>query len=188
MSDNGTPVSRRQLGALASGFLIATALGGSACGTTRTRTAGQSGAEGDPFALLVAEHRQVDQLLERAAASNDPGERAELLAQVRRALTEHAVAEENALYPVVFQQANLRETVPDLYEEHSQMKVALFQLEQMPKEGETWTKGVIEFRTLIAEHVSEEESVVFPRLKSALGPEQIEQLDQLLRRERGLVG
>lgn len=188
MSGNGTPLSRRQLGTLASGLLIVTALGGSACTTGRTRSAAQSGAGSDPFEVLVADHRQVDQLLQRAAESDDPGERGELLAQVKRALTEHAVSEENALYPIVFQQANLRQAVPELYEDHSQMKIALFQLEQMPKEGERWTQGVTEFRQLIVEHVSEEESVVFPRLRSALGPEQIDQLNRLLRRERGLVG
>lgn len=187
MSKNGTQVSRREFGALASGLLVTTALGAAACGTTGGGSPGRSGAAGDPFRMLAEEHREVDRMLQRIVSTQDPGDRRELLSEVRLALTRHAVAEENALYPVAVEQASLRDEAPELFQEHGQIKVALCQLEQAPAEGQAFTRGVMALRQFILDHAGEEESEVFPRLRNALAPAQVQRLDQMLRRERSVV-
>jgi hemerythrin superfamily protein len=180
-------VSRRQLGAVAGGAVVA-ALSASACSTMQ---AGQSGqASEDAFATLVEDHRRVDTMFERMLATTPAQgkERTALLMEVKRELTRHAVAEENVVYPAVVEQATLRGEVPELYQEHSEMKVFLYRLEQMPKDSPQWSEGVTTLRRLVREHAQEEETDVFPRMRTLLDVQQREALNRKIRRERGLVG
>src|SRR4051812_36896287 len=93
-------LSRRELtvlaGALAAGGALAQSI---LPARAQTRNAASSaGAADDPFAGLIEDHRQVGGLLAKLESA-DPQETTALLEQLKRELTAHSVAEENAVYP-----------------------------------------------------------------------------------------
>ena len=76
--------------------------------------------ENDPIALLQADHRRFEKLLEDGEKSTERAAkgRAELLAALASELTVHEAIEEKVLYPALEPHAEAREVVLESFEEH----------------------------------------------------------------------
>jgi hypothetical protein len=94
-------------------------------GTTRVK------AGGDPFALLIDDHRKIlstlDQMLEAPSASKV--RRMRLFLALKRTLGKHALAEEDVVYPLLLQDHSAAKS-KELYDEHADIKTHLFEIEQ----------------------------------------------------------
>ena len=188
MERNG--ISMRDITAIAAGVaagVIASRLlppmAAQAVGGIRARSGG------DPFDRLVQDHRRILSLLDRMqeAPENHRGERTKLFLQLKRTLAKHALAEEDIVYPLLHQEVHAVQESKQLYDEHADIKIHLFELERMLKANENWSRRVESLRDLVERHARDEEQVEFPKLREALDNRKKRTLTQHIRREEALV-
>lgn len=142
-----------------------------------------------PFDRLVQDHRAVLSLLERlvGAADDSIARRMALFLAVKRALAKHALAEEDVVYPLLQSKANGASAAKQLYSEHAEMKVHLYELEMASAGGAAWAERARALQALIARHIRDEEDVQFPRLEGLLDAEGRRRLARQIRREEALI-
>jgi hemerythrin superfamily protein len=154
-----------------------------ACGAMRS-TAGR-----DPLASLVTDHRHFRSLLTAMEKASDGSvvQRGQLLLRLKRRLAAHSMAEENVVYPMLREFGAAAPEADHLYEEHAEIKILLFKLEQQALRGEPWTDDARKLRELIGGHAEHEESVDFPRLRDALSETQQRTLASKVEREKAMI-
>jgi hemerythrin-like domain-containing protein len=74
-----------------------------------------------------------------------------------------------------------------LYDEHADMKIRLFQLEELVKSGGDWSEQVRSLRELIQRHADEEEQNVFPRLRAAMPENRRPKVSGQIHREEAMI-
>jgi hemerythrin superfamily protein len=163
-----SPVARLA-GVAALGFIIGVA-------ASAARKAAMQGAEaraGDWLAVLKAEHRAVEALVETAlkTTARQKGRRTALLAKIKSALEKHELQEESAIYP------SIQETEPEgmakhLYSDHADLKILVGELELIPPGDDRWLERLQALQACLAHHVHEEEDAVFPRFHGQMSPQQ----------------
>ncbi|HET6468290.1 MAG TPA: hemerythrin domain-containing protein [Geminicoccaceae bacterium] len=145
----------------------------------------------DPFAGLIADHRDFLSLLERMERTEARGrpvfQRTQLLVRLKRGLAAHAMAEEDVVYPLLHDEAKAEHDAMHLYGEHADMKMHLYWLEQMPKDHPQWVARVRELRRLIEEHARQEEEVEFPRLRALMDERAGRRVSGQVQREKALL-
>jgi hemerythrin superfamily protein len=120
----------------------------------------------DPASMLKADHRAAKKLLTSLADSEEGAERTEMANELNAALTLHMAIEESIVYPAV------RRYVGEEDEEEAEVEHGLARegLEKMM--GMLTVPGfgaaVEMLKGGILHHVEEEETEIFPELKSAL--------------------
>lgn len=144
---------------------------------------------GDVFAILTQGHRRISSLFEQIGGTNtaQAEQRTDLLQHLKHAFLEHALAEEDIVYPALEQYTRLRDNAQELFSEHAAVKTYLYELEQMPKDDPAWIEKANAFRNAVAEHILDEERNVFPLYRSMLDDEQINHLTDLVRHEQSLL-
>lgn len=189
----------RMSGNRSAGRDFAVLLGGVAAGIVGSRLlppllaaatgAGRARRGHDPFELLIADHRMLlstlDQMLE--APTESVARRASLYLALKRKLGKHALAEEDVVYPLLHNDGQDTEASKELYDEHADMKILLFELEELLKTGGDWSAQVRSLRDLIQEHVNEEEQVVFPKLRKIFDENRAAKVSGQISREEALI-
>jgi hemerythrin superfamily protein len=142
------------------------------------------GISGDWFDALKAEHAMTLAIFDKIEATADDQTmmRSHLLAKLKYALTKHALEEENVVYPAL-RQANDTDEADDLTSDHGYVKTYLYELETLPNDDPQWIARVRDFRTMIEEHMREEENEIFPRLRGRLSEEQNAKLTAMMNKE-----
>lgn len=143
----------------------------------------------DPFDLLIQDHREIASCLDRMekTQTDSTAKRTMLFLMLKRKLAKHAMAEEDVVYPILKSQAHDQPPSEHMYEEHADMKVALFELENMLKNGQDWSQRVRSLRDLIQHHVQQEESEVFPRLRQMMDQDRQSTVSGQISREEAMV-
>jgi hemerythrin superfamily protein len=144
----------------------------------------------DPFELLKQDHQSIREALKSMEALNDNSSvarRTARLLYLKRLLNKHATAEEDAVYPMLHDQAGAKEAAMHLYSEHAEMKMHLYHLEAALKSGSGWTEHVRQLRDLINKHVDEEESTEFPRLRNMMDEQKQRAMAGQIHREEAMV-
>lgn len=174
-------LTRRGFAAMAGGAAL-TATSAGVFAQTGTATPPAS-AGGDVFDTLIRDHRRAEQLfgeIERA----DPQQRLPLLRRLQAELTAHAVAEENVVYPAMIRLVKNVDNAKELYEEHQEMKVALFDLEMITMDNQRWLDRLRDLRRSVLQHAQDEETKEFPALRQALDARQMQLLTQRVQMEK----
>jgi hemerythrin superfamily protein len=178
---------------------VAMVLGGVAAGMVGSRllppvfaamtASNRARAGGDPFALLIEDHRQIRSILDEmvAAPTASTVRRGRLFLMLKRKLAKHAMAEEDVVYPIVRSDSANGGERKHLYDEHADMKILLHTVESQLKAGEDWTTSVLPLRDLIRRHAEEEESTIFPELRRELGREMLPKVSGQISREEALI-
>jgi len=142
-----------------------------------------------PFDRLKQDHREIlailDQMVERPEDSTTS--KGALFLGLKRTLAKHALAEEDVVYPVLYERAHAVEEAKKLYSEHADMKIHLYGLEEALKQGLNWDTRVQALRSLIRRHVEDEESVQFPRLESLMDDRLTRATPGQIRREKAMI-
>lgn len=183
-------LSTRGIVAFGTGVLIGLAAGRVApplAGRTIGSVSGFAGR--DPFDALAADHRRMLALFDVIEQTKGEARlrRAMLLFQLKRMLTAHALVEEDIIYPMLRDDAYREDMASQLYREHAEMKVRLFELERQDKGDPRWISKLRELRGIIANHARQEEESEFPRLRSALGGNSKARLMGEIGREKALL-
>ena len=106
---------------------------------------------------------------------------------LKRKLAKHAMAEEDVVYPILHNEVHDATESKHLYDEHADMKILLFELEQCLMSGTDWSAQVRRLRDLIMHHAEEEERDVFPRLRQRLDEMGAPKVSGQISREEALV-
>lgn len=125
----------------------------------------------DAISLLTADHQKVRWLfqqydeLEEETEQNDL--KLELVEEICFELTLHTLIEEEAFYPAVRAAIDDDDLVDEAEAEHAQIKDLISQLEEMEPDDERFDATVMELSEQVERHLSEEESNMFVKARSA---------------------
>jgi iron-sulfur cluster repair protein YtfE (RIC family) len=144
---------------------------------------------GDPFQKLIQEHGVILSTLDamERATHESLARRAGLFLTLKRTLAKHAMAEEDVIYPMLHQEARAEHESKELYSEHADIKIHMYELETMLKNNADWTQRVRDLRELIQRHARDEEEVEFPKLRALLDERRSRRVSGRIRREEALV-
>jgi iron-sulfur cluster repair protein YtfE (RIC family) len=152
------------------------------------RATGQARRGKEPLARLFDDHRNILSTLDQMASLSEDAkvQQARLLLLLKRRLGKHAMAEEDAVYPMLRRDSREAETKA-LYDEHADMKTLIYDLEQAIKQGRGWRATTATLRTLIQKHIHEEETILFPQLRARASRAELEELSGLIAREEAMI-
>jgi iron-sulfur cluster repair protein YtfE (RIC family) len=144
---------------------------------------------GDPFERLMRDHRQIETMLDEMLRSSEQplARRTAIFVALKRTLGKHALAEEDVVYPILHEEAGAADAARQLYAEHGEMKVHLYELENALKSDAGWAQHVASLRAVIGRHIREEEQVHFPKLHALMDKDRGRTLAGLIRREEALI-
>lgn len=177
--------SKGSTGALVGAAVAGAALGLAAnAGRKLFTQMASGGASGDWLELIKAEHELTRAIFTKMISTDDNQTmmRSHLLTKLKYALTKHALEEENVLYPAL-RQANLTEDADHLGEEHAYIKTYLYELETMPNDSPEWLARVRDFRTMIEDHMRDEEDEILPGFHERLSAEQNSRITAMMNKE-----
>jgi iron-sulfur cluster repair protein YtfE (RIC family) len=143
----------------------------------------------DPIDHLIGEHRQVVAMLARLEHATDAttAGRMALFLAVKRALTKHSLAEEDVVYPILHDDVHDEEGSLNLYEEHADIKIHLFEAERAIMRDAAWLEPVRALRGVLEEHIRHEEEVEFPKLQRMMDRTRARTMSLGIRREEAMV-
>ncbi|NML05900.1 hemerythrin domain-containing protein [Sphingomonas sp. G-3-2-10] len=133
---------------------------------------------------LIGEHRAVAKIFDAIEATDESAtlRRSLLLAQLKHALTKHAIEEENVIYPALRDAGN-KDAADLLVKEHGYVKQYLYELANTPSTTPEWMQIVSRFRADLEDHVAEEENNLFPMLRATLSEEKNKALAVAMNKE-----
>lgn len=126
----------------------------------------KQGSGADAVALLKADHREVDRLLEQFEGADAPGKQ-ELAQQICLALSVHAQIEEELLYPAAREALDPddAELLNEADVEHATIKQLVGEVEDSTPEDQHFDALVKVIGEYVKHHVKEEENELFPKLE-----------------------
>ncbi|MEY2477645.1 MAG: hypothetical protein QOG87_2960 [Actinomycetota bacterium] len=141
-------------------------------------------AKPDAVAILVRDHKEVDQLFEQFDRERETFEGG-LLRRIIEALSVHAAVEEQVVYPA------MRKALPDgdarvqqAIADHQKVKEALAELEKMAPLDQGVLPAVERLARDVRAHVEEEEGDLFPRLAEALDEPTLQDMGRAIEKAR----
>ncbi|MFU8871545.1 hemerythrin domain-containing protein [Micromonospora sp. SL4-19] len=135
----------------------------------------------DAIVLLKEDHKEMRRLFKafQDAEEAPASERQKLVKQILEALTAHTYLENEVMYPEV------RRLVPDIeddilesYEEHHVADVLCFELFAMGPDDERYNAKTTVLIENVLHHVQEEEEEWFPKVREALGRNQLQEIGE----------
>jgi hemerythrin superfamily protein len=138
----------------------------------------------DAVAILEADHRQVEQLFEQIQRAQG-SQRTKLVQKLASELTLHMSIEESLVYP---RMARIdKEMSSEAEAEHSLSRKVLKDLQRLAPDTPGFDGALEMLKAGIQHHVHEEEGEAFPKLRSQLGQDELENLTEQVRtaKERG---
>lgn len=131
----------------------------------------------DLIDVLVHDHREVEDMFAEFERTTDPGRRQDIANAFITELVRHSVAEEQYLYPTV------RKVLPDgdqvadhEIDEHAEAERDMKAIENLEPTDPEFEFRVGKLMAEIRQHVLEEETDLFPRLRVAANPDELREL------------
>ena len=131
--------------------------------------------ENDPIALLEADHRRFEKLLEEGEQTTERAVkgRREILDTLISELNVHEAIEEQVLYPALKPHAEARHVVLEGFEEHHVADIVLNELKHVATDNEKWAAKFKVLKESITHHIKEEERMMFPAARGVLAREEL---------------
>lgn len=139
---------------------------------------------GDWDQALAAEHVATLKIFDALELTTERNtlKRGTLFAQLKHALSKHALEEESVIYPALREVGEIEEA-DALTRDHGYVKQFLYELGETPKESPLFLDKIRDFRADLERHMQSEEDDLFPRLKLKLSEEKNRELTSLMNRE-----
>lgn len=170
------------------GALVGAAVAGAAVGIAanvgRKFFVQFAGGATDWIETLKAEHAQVIAVFDKIESLGEEriSMRGHLLTKLKNMLAKHTAEEEMVIYPAL-RQANKTGSADRLNADHGYMKTYLYELETMAHDDPLWLARLSDFRTMLEEHIREEEDDIFPEFRGQLTAEQNAKLTSMVNKE-----
>lgn len=127
----------------------------------------------DALTLLTADHNRVRGLFTRftsAKEAEDTASMGELAAVIAQELEVHTTIEEEIFYPWARDLSDeIAEVIDEGIEEHHVVKVLLGEVAELTPEDDEWVAKMTVIIENVEHHAGEEESEMFPQIRSASG-------------------
>jgi hemerythrin superfamily protein len=138
--------------------------------------------------LLEKDHAEVDELFRRVNLSEKPESIEELTRQIVHDLSVHAAVEEQFVYPLIRAKVDGGSAAADeAIEEHQEAKRLLADLEKLEAGSAEHSETMQKLMEAIRHHVEEEESDVFPDLRSSVDDSTLERLGTVVEEAKKVV-
>jgi len=137
-------------------------------------------ADQDVVDVLTGDHRQVEGLITEIRRAESGPDRRELADVLIAELVRHSVAEEMHVYPAMRKHLpDGDEAVEHDVEEHKELEATMKQLEGADADGDDFARLIDELATILSDHVQDEESEQFPKLREAVPHDELELADKV---------
>lgn len=132
----------------------------------------------DAITLLINDHRRAEALFGQAELSTQEDRRYEVIQDIVRELSVHAVIEEQVFYPALRKVPGGEELADHALEEHQEVKEILAELDgKTPPNVDELLSRLI---SSVREHVREEETDVFAKIQEGVSPEQLREMGEAM--------
>ncbi|MBW8784414.1 MAG: hemerythrin domain-containing protein [Novosphingobium sp.] len=133
------------------------------------RVAEAMAGDNDWLAIVLQQHRQIEQCFADALSAGDASSRQSACKRLAVLLTGHSNAEESVLYPAM---ADYDEEgrAAMAYEEQATAKMQMAKLETLDPMSIEWREKLEHIQGAVLHHVYEEEGTWFPQLKQRTLP------------------
>jgi iron-sulfur cluster repair protein YtfE (RIC family) len=146
----------------------------------------------DATTLLTADHNRLRGLFARFEAAKEDENLEEMTSLVTTILTElevHTTIEEDIFYPTLHDvNDEIHESITEAYEEHHVAKQTMGEISSMPPDTDEWAAKVTVLTEVVEHHKEEEESTLFPMVRSAISADDLEQLAERLEARKRELG
>ena len=150
-------------------------------------TSGQLPVNGETaLDILVNDHLTIKQLLSELVAAGEQTARAQTLERLTAILTVHNATEESLVYPALAVIAGKKMEAGKLYHETAAADMLMFELDTMAKTGDDakFQPNAKALQAAILEHIDDEETKAFPRVRDSAEPAQLQLLTTNVRQFR----
>jgi hemerythrin superfamily protein len=131
----------------------------------------------DALELLAEQHREVTSLFTQMGETAAPKKRRTILDRIVKALTQHAAIEEEVFYPTVAKRVVDGDGfITVSREEHEKAKTQLHKLDGLEPDDPLFAPSVGELIHEVKVHVGDEETQLFPRVRSAFSAAELSEL------------
>lgn len=136
----------------------------------------------DVIGILKQDHEEVEALFTRieGASARAMKTKQTVFHSIKAALSMHADAEEQIVYPRMQKIPELRKNALKAYVEHHIVKLLLAELSSDEDGSEAWDAKITVLIDLVRSHVEEEEKQDFKVMKSELDRQELQQLGEAL--------
>jgi hemerythrin superfamily protein len=129
----------------------------------------------DAAETLIQDHREVENLFLQYETSRDPA----IAERICTELTVHSSVEERVVYPALGREVKGGKSLKKHSEgEHRQVRKLIIEIEKAGPASEGAVELMAQLKMAVQEHVQEEESEVFPKMREQLGADRLEELGQ----------
>jgi hemerythrin superfamily protein len=127
--------------------------------------------------LLESQHREVESLFSKIEKARSTASKTKLFEQIADKLAVHAAIEEHHFYPAV-KHKRTEDILLESLEEHLAIKRVLADLLELEAGDETFDAKLEVLKEEVEHHVEEEESDLFPKVRTLIDQEQLEAIGQ----------
>ncbi len=176
--------------AVAAGAAVAAAGAAAVVAATKSSSSSQPTDVGgeDVVDILTTDHREVTDLLLQIRTATDAVTRRDLADTMISELVRHAVAEEMYVYPAMKQHLPDGEaSVEHDIAEHKELEQTMKELEAVEPSDPRFDSLLAELETTLADHVADEESDQFPKLRASIPQEELVQLGEKVQTAKKLA-
>jgi hemerythrin superfamily protein len=146
----------------------------------------------DALELLTGDHNRVRGLFTRfksAKESDDLATMTTLAPKILEELTVHTTIEEEIFYPELQDLTDeIKDSITEGYEEHHVVKGVMEEIAALEPNTEDWAAKVTVLIENVEHHADEEESELFPKVRTATSAEQRESLAQRMEARKAELG
>jgi len=126
--------------------------------------------------ILKQEHEMVLSMLSELASKGISG-REQKYESLKENLMPHMIGEEQALYPRLKEEAEMRDMVLESIEEHGAVKTLIGQLDSASSsEEDSWVAKLKVIQENVDHHISEEEEKIFPQMQQKMSSDELSSL------------
>jgi hemerythrin superfamily protein/ribosome-associated toxin RatA of RatAB toxin-antitoxin module len=144
--------------------------------------------EEDVVDILTTDHREVTDLIAQIRTTTDAGTRRDLADVMITELVRHAVAEEMYVYPAMKQHlADGEAAVEHDIAEHKELERTMKELEAVDATDPRFDALITELDSVLVDHVSDEESEQFPRLRASIPRDELVEIGRKVQAAKKLA-
>ncbi|MFJ7280189.1 hemerythrin domain-containing protein [Kitasatospora sp. NPDC098663] len=147
------------------------------------------GHGGNVIDELMTDHREVEEMFARIQAMTGQGQQLrDVVDEVTIELVRHSVAEEQYLYPAVREHIEGGDRLADKeIADHGRVEELLKELEKTRTDDPQMSHTLQRLMDEVAAHVQDEENNLFPMLRRACTPQQLDDLGDKIRRAKSMA-
>jgi hemerythrin-like domain-containing protein len=132
----------------------------------------------DALALLIADHRRMQELLEQGekTTAGAASRRGDLLDTLTAELRAHELIEEKVLYPALKSHPEAKDLTLEAFQEHHLANVVVEELHRVAASDEEWGAKFTVLKENIEHHIQEEEGEMFRTARGVFSQEELDEM------------